>query len=313
MTSLLITVGNIYVDNNIFGVHTDGEFRLEPGKDYFADRGERVLGGSAVNAALQAKRLGLEVGFIGKTGSDEGAEEINVLLKASGILPDLIIRDKGQTTSMAVNLVHTGGEFIGMHHGNASKTLSIDDIDLGNSLFERCNAIYFGGTAKQPLLFKECAKLFEKLKDRNIKVFYDPNRFAAHEALIDSTLLLDQLKFVEGYFPNEEELLQAMGVDEIDDAIERAIGTGVAFVALKLGAKGCRIKTINDDFHIEGKSIKPMTTVGAGDCFNATFMASYLEGRSLKESAELATAAAAIKVGSNLWPTLEKINYSLQR
>lgn len=311
MTSLLLTVGNIYVDNNIFGVHTGGEFQLKPGKDYFADRGERVLGGSAVNAALQAQRLGIEVGFIGKTGADEGAKEVKTLLETSGIISNLIISDESQTTSMAINLVHTDGEFIGMHHGNASKTLSVDDINLDDPLFDRCDAIYFGGTAKQPLLFKECAKLFEELKNRNIKVFYDPNRFAAHEELIDSTLLLDQLKFVEGYFPNEEELLQAMGMDNVDDAVEKAIEAGVAFVALKLGAKGCRVKTKDNDFLVGGKSIKPMTTVGAGDCFNATFMASYLEGKSLEESAELATSAAAIKVSRNVWPTLEEIGSNL--
>lgn len=42
---LLITVGNIYIDHNIFSVNTGRDFRLESGKDYFASGGERVLGG----------------------------------------------------------------------------------------------------------------------------------------------------------------------------------------------------------------------------------------------------------------------------
>lgn len=82
MKPLLLTVGNIYIDHNTFGVDSGEEnFRLESGKDYFADSSERVLGGSAVNVAMQASRLGIEVGFIGKTGNDEGSQEVRALLQ----------------------------------------------------------------------------------------------------------------------------------------------------------------------------------------------------------------------------------------
>ena len=73
MKQLLLTVGNIYIDHNIFQVDSGTELILESGRDYFAESDQRVLGGSAVNASLQARQLGLEVGFIGKTGTDPGA------------------------------------------------------------------------------------------------------------------------------------------------------------------------------------------------------------------------------------------------
>jgi len=167
---LLLTVGNIYVDLNVYGVNGGNEFRLESGKDYFAASGERVLGGSAVNAAMQAQRLNLEVGFIGKTGVDAGAEEVRELLRDQGIICDLMTEAATQTTSMAVNLIDKNGEFIGLHYGDASKTLSAEDIDLDNELFSRSQAVYFGGTAKQPLLFKDCETLFSGLTERGIKV-----------------------------------------------------------------------------------------------------------------------------------------------
>jgi len=302
MKPLLLTVGNIYIDHNIFGVNAGDVFRLESGKDYFAGSSERVLGGSAVNAAMQVKRLGIDVGFVGKTGTDEGAKEVRALLDAQGIISDLVGEDATQATSMAVNLIDKNGEFIGVHYGEASKTLAAEDVAVDHALFERCSAIYFGGTAKQPVLFKQCAELFETLHSRGIKIFYDPNRFPAQEVLTDRSLLSGQLPFVEGYFPNEEELLQAADKTEIDDALEQVLDSGVTFVALKLGAKGCRVKTKDDDFTVPGKSVEAITTVGAGDCFNATFIAYYLKGSELKECAERATAAAAIKVSQNIWP-----------
>lgn len=303
MKPLLLTVGNIYVDHNTFGVNSGEEtFRLESGRDYFASSSERVLGGSAVNAAMQASRLGVEVGFIGKTGKDEGGEEVRALLRKEGILSDLVSENAGLVTSMAVNLIDKNGQSIGVHYGEASKSLSVSDIDLENDLFGRCQAVYFGGTAKQPLLLKDGEQLFQELNSRGIKIFYDPNRFPVQDEATDRNLLLDQLAHVEGYLPNEEELLQLTDKTSVDEAIELVLGTGVGFVALKLGERGCRIKTKDDDFTVAGHKVTPLTTVGAGDCFNATFIAYYLKGKSLKECAELATVAAAIKVSKNVWP-----------
>jgi 2-dehydro-3-deoxygluconokinase len=311
MKPLLLTVGNIYVDHNIFGVNAGDEFRLESGKDYFADSSDRVLGGSAVNAALQARRLDIDVGFVGKTGTDSGAKEVRKLLDSQGIISDLVSEDAKYNTSMAINLIDKKGEFIGVHYGEASRTLTAKDVDVRHELFERCSAVYFGGTAKQPLLFSSCMELFSELASRGIKVFYDPNRFPAKEAPMDRSLLHKQLAFVEGYFPNEEELLQGTDNTNIDEALEQMVSSGVKFIALKLGAKGCRIKTPTEDFTLDGKEVKVISTVGAGDCFNATFIAYYLKGLSLKECADKATTAAAIKASQNIWPNQTAIeNYS---
>jgi sugar/nucleoside kinase (ribokinase family) len=303
MKPLLLTVGNIYVDHNTFGINGGGEpFSLKGGKDYLASSSERVLGGSAVNTAMQASRLGVEVGFIGKTGKDEGGEEVRILLRKEGILSDLVSVAPSLSTSMAINLIDKNGHFIGVHYGDASRSLSARDINLDHDLFGRCQAIYFGGTAKQPLLLKEGEQLFHKLHNKGIKIFYDPNRFPIQEENTDRSLLLSQLAYVEGYLPNEEELQQLTDKVSIDEALDIVIDAGVSFIALKLGARGCRIKTKDDDFIVEGRKITPLTTVGAGDCFNATFIAYYLKGKSLKECAELATTAAAIKVSRNVWP-----------
>jgi sulfofructose kinase len=118
MKPLLLTVGNIYIDHNIFGVSSGQEaFSLEAGKDYFGSGSERVLGGSAVNAAMQAARLGVEVGFIGKTGRDEGGQQVRALLDREGILSELVGEDADLATSMAVNLIDGNGQFIGIHYG----------------------------------------------------------------------------------------------------------------------------------------------------------------------------------------------------
>lgn len=299
---LLLTVGNIYVDHNIYGVNGNNDFVLEAGKEYDAASGERVLGGSAINVAMQAQRLNLEVGFVGKTGDDAGSDEVRALLDEEGLISDLVRKDPSKTSSMSVAIVSKGGEFVALHYGNASQSMSVQDIDIDCDLFKRASAVYFGGTAKQKALFPVAEQVFEPLSRRGTKIFYDPNRFPIDTDGHSRDVMQKQLTYVEGYFPNETELLQAMGEDAVDKALGHAINSGVGFVALKLGARGCRVKTHDEDITVDGFTVTPHTTVGAGDCFNATFIAYYLIGKPLKECAEMATAAAAIKVSQNIWP-----------
>lgn len=303
MNAMLLVVGNICIDHTVFGIKTGESQNLEMSRDYVGTSGEQVMGGSASNVAMQARQLGMQVGLVSKTGVDEEAQKLRQMLRDRGILGDLVTEDPTLDTLMRLNLVGEDGQYVGINYGNASRTLCAKDIDLGNPLFDRAAGVYFGGTAKQKQLFADCEELFAKLSQRGIKVFYDTNRFPPDSSEAHVALFKKQLAYVEGYFPNEAELLQATGGQSVDEALGVAIAAGVHFVALKMGPKGCRIKTKQDDFVVGGRRVEVVTTVGAGDSFNATFINYYLAGRSLKECAELATTAASIRVSRNTWPT----------
>lgn len=309
--NLLITVGNVYLDHNAFGINTDGKEILEVGKDYFAERGETVIGGSAVNFAMQAKNLQMPVAFLGRVGDDEDGKEIKRLLQEKGIIDDLVITAKGDITSSAFNMIFShNGQFVGIHWGNASKKLSSEQIHINNPLLKEAAAIYFGGTAKQEKIFNDFPALFEKLANIGIKIIIDPNRLPVGEKNIQRDTLLDSLKYVDCYLPNEDEIKEVAMEENVDRALETVIKRGVKIVVVKLGAKGCRIKTNSKDIIIPGFQVSPITTVGAGDSFNAGFIVEYLQGSSLEESAKFVNAVATIKVGENKIPSkLEVANF----
>ncbi|PID98723.1 hypothetical protein CSA80_04630 [Candidatus Saccharibacteria bacterium] len=308
MKPLLLTVGNVYLDNNIYGVESDEDkFKLEAGKEYAAAEAKRVPGGSAVNVAMQARRLGVDVAFVGKVGEDEAGKAVKALLEKVNIMSQLVGEDATLDTSIAVNLIGQDGQSISIYYGNASKQLSAEDIDINNGLLARGQAIYFGGTAKQTKLLAKGESLFREIHKKNVKIFYDPNRFPLQTEDSSRQTILGQLKYVEGYFPNEQELLQLSGETSVDKALDMVLSRGVRFVALKLGEQGCRVKTQQEDFAIDGLKVKPLSTVGAGDCFNATFIANYLMNKPLETCARLANAAAAIKVQQDVWPSATMI------
>ncbi|MGI8420345.1 MAG: carbohydrate kinase family protein [Candidatus Levyibacteriota bacterium] len=303
----LITIGNIYLDNNIFKVDTGGQKALTVGKEYFAEKSEKVLGGSAVNFAMQAQNLGLSTAFLGRVGDDEEGQEIKNLLQEKHISADLVTTAPEDQTSIAFNVVLTDGEFVSFHWGNASRHLDADQIDLAHPLFNQTDAVYFGGTAKQEKVLDKFPILFHELHKKGIKIIIDPNRFPVNEQNIKREMLLESFQYVDCYLPNEEEIKQVAQEENLDTALEKVINKGTKLIVVKMGAKGCRIKSSTEDIIIPGFTVIPITTVGAGDTFNAGFVSQYLVSKSLEECARFANACAAIKVSENKFAELPEV------
>jgi sugar/nucleoside kinase (ribokinase family) len=90
--------------------------------------------------------------------------------------------------------------------------------------------------------------------------------------------------------PNDQEVLRITGCDDLFDAVEHVRSQGVSVVALKLGAGGARLR---HDGGIDECVVVPATggdTVGAGDSFDAGFLAGWLRGMPLQTCLEIACA-----------------------
>lgn len=310
---ILVAVGNVYLDTNIFGVQSNEENKLIEGKEYFAERSETVLGGSSMNFLMQARQLGSNVAFIGQVGNDIQGKEIKNLLNEKHIISELVVTSETEITSLATNLIlqHHGG-FIGIHWGDASRNLLPEQININHPLLQKAKGIYFGGTAKQQKLFEKLPHVFSNLKRAGIRIFTDPNRFPmeAHDSAKE--IFLDAVQYAECYLPNEEELRNITGEDNLNKSLEIVLGKGAKLIIVKLGKEGCRIKTNAEDLIVPGFPVNPITTVGAGDAFNAGFITQYLQGKSLEVCGKFANAVAALKVSQNIFPNTDEVDEFLQ-
>ena len=300
-------MGNVYLDHNIFGVNLSGHSYLQPGFEYFAESGEIVVAGSAVNVALQAVSLGMSTTFVGKVGDDESGEEVRKLLQEKNIFPNLVI-SPNEATCIAINLVVDGGtNHISTYYGRAAKSLSIEDFDLEIPPFKDGGLIYFGGTAKQEELFNQIPELFCSLKNKGFTIFFDPNRFPVGAEISSKNKISDALPYVDFYMPNNTEIMQYANTESIDDAINFAMSKGAKNVIVKTGPKGCVVGNSDVNQVIEGEKVIPITTVGAGDCFNSAFIYQISQGVDPVTSAKFANVCASIKVSQNIWPTEEDL------
>ncbi|MDQ3225182.1 MAG: PfkB family carbohydrate kinase, partial [Chloroflexota bacterium] len=62
------------------------------------------------------------------------------------------------------------------------------------------------------------------------------------------------------------------------------------------GADGCLVATVGEMLRVPGFSVEVVDTVGAGDSFAPAFIAGWIRGGSLRDSATLANAMGALTV-----------------
>ena len=104
------------------------------------------------------------------------------------------------------------------------------------------------------------------------------------------------LRRVHTLTPNEHEVTILAKEEDIERAAERLLKKGVQNVVVTLGAKGALWVSKAGKRYFKAPRVKPVDTVGAGDCFSGWLTVGIAEGLAMPEAIELAISAAAIAV-----------------
>jgi sugar/nucleoside kinase (ribokinase family) len=145
---------------------------------------------------------------------------------------------------------------------------------------------------------QEILKLMRGLSARGTKITFDPNirpelmKDAGVYQMIEETMAHTSI-----LFPGMAELLMISGKETVEDAVEACfIYPKLEIIILKDGRHGATVYTRDERISLGSFSVPEKDPTGAGDCFDGAFLCGLLEGKSLKESVTMASAAAALNV-----------------
>ena len=120
------------------------------------------------------------------------------------------------------------------------------------------------------------------------------------------------LRDIDYIVPNEIEILQIVpDCRDAEEAAQKLISSGVKNVIVTLGKRGCDLYNAGGIKHFPTyENIRPVDTVGAGDCFTGSLAGGLKICKNLGKAIEFATAAASLKIskmGAQSVATLEEV------
>ncbi len=253
----------------------------------------QVEPGGAGNFMIAARHMGLEVSAVGAVGADLFGGQILDILRQEGIDTTAVVAVPGSTTTLVIALTdQESGEhvFIG-HYGEGAEAAYPSHAD---ELIARGDALFLQGyTLAEKRVAPMALRAVERAAAANVPIYLDVGPFMAQ-------VPPEQIRWIVEYaavllMTEDEVSLVSAGMSG-EAAYGHLMAQGTQILVVKRGASGCLIATPNMRDDVPGFKAEVVDTVGAGDCFDAAFVAARLRGLNLHDSALLANAMGAASV-----------------
>lgn len=262
---------------------------------HFVKKGETLsakelnvyTGGKGLNQSIALARAGVETYQAGAIGTD--GMFLLEQLKEAGVKTDLVkILDDVRTGNAIIQNDDEGDNCIVLF-GGANQAITKKQVD----------EVFKDFTNEDYLLIQneinELSYIVEKAKEEGMKIILNPSPM--NEKIMK--LPLDQIDY---FILNEIEAMQILKMDKPEEIDGKYIASLLherfkdATIVLTLGSEGS--VCISDDEYVEQSiyKVKAIDTTAAGDTYTGYFIAGILNGKTIKESMDIASKASAIAV-----------------
>lgn len=270
------------------------------GSEIYAHQVNVVPGGGALNCSIALRRLGLSVGWISKLGNDFFSKFIGDLLRSENVDMSLVKLLDSPLQRVTVALSYPADRaFVTYVDPTASVVEQmfevLDDIEFRH--------LHFPGLvleARVPELLNLCHA-------RGISVSMDCQH---RPETLAQPHVREILSRVDIFMPNTDEALHITETDNLDRAAA-ALSEIVPYVVIKRGGYGARSRFQGVDYEAPALPVEVLDTTGAGDVFNAGFLAAYLKGHSPAECLRWANFCGSLSVrgagGTSTAPTIAQL------
>lgn len=263
-------------------------------------------GGVVGNFCSAAAKFGAATGVVAKIGNDEYGRLCLEDFQKRGIdMRGMIQKEDAETYFCVIHLDHTGEKALTIVETSGFLPKK-EEVDL-----EYVRSAKFVHMTTLDVELTEY--VFNQLDGSGCLLSLDIEATASKAAESTWKNILNKVDIA---FPNVAGLAALTQTTDIDVGAQLLLDQGVKMVVVTCGAQG--VKIYKDDFRYNHPvyKVNVKDTTGAGDCFNAVFIACLSKNWTVEKSAKYATAAAAItiqKVGAREGlPTCDEVTSFIQ-
>ena len=153
----------------------------------------------------------------------------------------------------------------------------------------------------------ETIAFIQAMRARGSRIFLDTQ-------YLDFTLerpgIIEIMGLVDIFAQNESEALQLTGAENVESAAA-ILAQHTPFVLIKRGGQGAIARSGGQTWTAPALPVTVIDTTGAGDCFNAGFMAAHLRGESVETCLRYGNICGGLSTtrpgGANAAPTLAQL------
>ena len=263
-------------------------------------------GSSAIMISTVA-RMGHSCGIISGVGNDGFGECMLNRPKKDGVDVSKVLVDPDGSTACAFVAYDSQGDRRYLFHWDETPATKAVMPDVTEPSLKEAKYFHVMGCALTAKLSYgwEIVKTARAMKAQGTKMSFDPNVRTEHltnpKKSKESFEIINAILEITNLFaPGLDELKLVTGIDDVEEAVKKCFeNPNLEILMLKMGSKGSRIYTRDGQVVDQGLyKVESVDPTGAGDTSLGAFLCALLEGKNMKECAEIAAAAGALNVAA---------------
>jgi len=235
-----------------------------------------VPGGSTFNSIVSLGRAGVPCAIVTETGSDHVGDLICAFLKANGVSDEFVCRHPGTKSHITLAFLN--------EHNDAQYTFYKDHatalLDDRLPVIQSDDIVLFGSFfAINPIIRPVVGKMLRMAKENGAWLYYDINFRKSHIPDIPDVLpnIEENMRLADLVRGSKEDFEYLYGLHDADTIYAKVRPFCDTFI-LTDGARSIRFYTPAGCTVFPVRPIETVSTVGAGDNFNAGYIYAMMQG-----------------------------------
>ena len=229
-------------------------------------------GGSVLNSMVSMGRMGLPVSFISEYGADDVGKLIDNFLRNNGVDTSFVHRFQEGSTALALAFLDEKNDaHYTFYKDYPGKRLDIDFPSIEADDIVQCGSFY----AIWPEIREKFKMFISKAYDKGALVLYDPNFRKSHVSELGQLkpLIIENMKISSLVRGSDEDFRNIFSANSPDEAWEE-VRNYCNCLVYTANEEGVFVRTPDFSGVFPVRRITPVSTIGAGDNFNAGIITS---------------------------------------
>ncbi|MFW5757864.1 MAG: PfkB family carbohydrate kinase [Bacteroidota bacterium] len=228
---------------------------------------EAKPGGSMLNSAVSLGRAGINIIFISEYANDKVGNLVDTFLKENNVNTEHVFQHQDGKTSIAMAFLDQNNDASYVFY----KTHPDQRLQITMPEFTNNDILIFGSFfGIDPHVRSKVFKLVDKARRQGALIIYDPNFRKPHASQLADLMpyIRENVSMADIVRGSNEDFQNIFFTQDIKE-VRKKTGTRLPVLIMTKSAEKVFLNTTELKAEFPVKQIKPLSTIGAGDNFNA--------------------------------------------